>query len=107
VNVVQNANGGSVNGSGNIGIGAPVPGMCDCTKPVAKVEGPEQAAKPAVKPASAPAKHSAAVLGSAQPSGQLAFTGSDVSLPLTVGLLALVAGLGLTVLGRRRETQTI
>jgi len=106
VNLVQNANGGSVNGSGNIGIGAPVPGMCDCAKPVAKSDCPE-AAKPAVKPASAPAKHSAAVMSSAQPKGQLAFTGSDVSLPLTVGLLALVAGLGLTVLGRRRETQAI
>jgi len=106
VNLVQNANGGSVNGSGNIGIGAPVPGMCNCPKPVAKVECPEQAVKPAMKPAAAPAKH-AAVVSSAQPKGELAFTGSDVSLPLTVGLLALVAGLGLTVLGRRRETQAI
>ena len=49
----------------------------------------------------------AAVLSSAQPSGQLAFTGSDVSLPLTVGLLALTAGIGLTAAGRRRETQTV
>jgi hypothetical protein len=37
----------------------------------------------------------------AQPSGQLAFTGSDVSAPLTLGLLALGAGAGLTFLGRR------
>ena len=104
VTVYQNANGGDVNNSGNIGIGAPVPGSgAHCGCPAAK----PAAAKPAMKPASAPAKHSAAVVSSAQPSGQLAFTGSDVSLPLTVGLLALVAGLGLTVLGRRRETQAI
>jgi hypothetical protein len=107
VTVYQNANGGDVNNSGNIGIGAPVPGSganCGCP---AKPEAAKPAVKPAMHPASAPAKHSAAVLSSSQPSGQLAFTGSDVSLPLTVGLLALVAGLGLTVLGRRRETQAI
>jgi hypothetical protein len=107
VTVYQNANGGDVNNSGNIGIGAPVPGSganCGCP---AKPEAAKPAVKPAMHPASAPAKHSAAVLSSSQPSGQLAFTGSDVSLPLTVGLLALVAGLGLTVLGRRREIQTI
>ena len=104
VTVYQNANGGDVNNSGNIGVGAPVPGSCTCPEKAATAA---PAAKPAVKMASAPAKHSGAVLSSAQPSGQLAFTGSDVSLPLTVGLLALVAGLGLTVLGRRREIQTI
>jgi hypothetical protein len=106
VNLVQNANGGSVNGSGNIGIGAPVPGACQCPKPVAKSDCPKSAAPAAeVRSAMKPAARTA--LSSAQPSGQLAFTGSDVSLPLTVGLLALVAGLGLTVLGRRRETQTV
>jgi hypothetical protein len=40
-------------------------------------------------------------------SGQLAFTGSDIQVPATVGVLALAAGLGLTVLGRRRESQEI
>jgi hypothetical protein len=113
VNLVQNANGGSVSNSGNVGVGAPVPGVCECPKPVAKADCPEGATpaaevKAAVKPAAKPAAKSAArQLSSAQPSGQLAFTGSDVSLPLTVGLLALAAGIGLTAAGRRRETQTV
>jgi hypothetical protein len=40
-------------------------------------------------------------------SGQLAFTGSDVQVPATVGVLALAAGLGLTGLGRRRESREV
>jgi hypothetical protein len=102
----QEANGGSVNNSGNVGIGVPAPGSaspCVCHK---AEESPAPEVKPAVRPAS---RHMAAapVLSSAQPSGQLAFTGSDVSLPLTVGLVALAAGIGLTAAGRRRETQTV
>ena len=60
-----------------------------------------------MKPAaSAPAvKHTASpVLSSAQPCGQLAFTGSDISLPLTVGLHRPRRwAVGLTALGRRRQ----
>jgi hypothetical protein len=119
VTVNQSANGGNVNGSGNVGIGGrdqwP---WCDCDKdhrPVVKHEDcpkSHEEASPAVKPAVMPTakpmpQHSAPVSASAQPSGQLAFTGSDVSLPLTVGLLALAAGIGLTAAGRRRETRTV
>ena len=89
VTVIQNANGGNVTNSGNVGSGD---------------RGREHAgAKPhaAAPKHVAPHRAAAPVLSSAQPSGQLAFTGSDVSAPLTVGLLALGAGAGLTLLGRR------
>jgi hypothetical protein len=89
VTVIQNANGGAVTNSGNIGSGT-------------KEQGAAPAAPKAMAPHHAKAASSPAALSSAQPSsGQLAFTGSDVSLPLTVGLLALGAGAGLTLLGRR------
>jgi hypothetical protein len=130
VYVTQNANGGSVNGSGNVNIGdtRPAahhhdgvrPGHHDGVRPghheadCPKHENASPAVKPAAakpvaaKPAaSAPVAHKAPAVSSAQPSGQLAFTGSDVSLPLTVGLIALGLGVGLTALGRRRETQTV
>jgi hypothetical protein len=104
--VTQEANGGDVNGSGNVNIGHSrhADHEADCPKEH------EAEVKPAVKPAAAPARHhhsSAPVSSSAQPSGTLAFTGSDVSLPLTVGLIALGLGIGLTAAGRRRETQTV
>ena len=90
VTVIQNANGGNVTNSGNVGSGD---------------RGKEQAG---AKPYASAPKHyapqyraAAPALSSAQPSGQLAYTGSDVSAPLTVGLLALGAGAGLTLLGRR------
>jgi hypothetical protein len=87
VTVIQNANGGAVSNSGNIGSG---------TKEQAPPAAPKHMAPHHAASASAPS------LSSAQPSsGQLAFTGSDVSVPLTVGLLALGAGAGLTLLGRR------
>jgi len=101
VTVVQNANGGSVSNSGNIGgSNSDRPGKNDHAK--------KDHEKPAaVSPASAPAAKSAA-LSSAQPSsGQLAFTGADVSLALTLGLLALGLGGALTLAGRRRETGTV
>jgi hypothetical protein len=90
VTVIQNANGGNVTNSGNVGSGD---------------KGREYAG---AKPHANAPKHyapqyraAAPALSSAQPSGQLAYTGSDVSAPLTVGLLALGAGAGLTLLGRR------
>ena len=60
-----------------------------------------------------PVAHQAAVryatpvkaVSSAQPSSQLAYTGSDVSVPLAVGLLTLTAGMGLAFAARRREAQ--
>jgi LPXTG-motif cell wall-anchored protein len=55
----------------------------------------------------APAAHRAPASRTAQPSkGQLAHTGSDVSAPLTLGLLALGAGGALSLAGRRRENST-
>jgi hypothetical protein len=104
VTVVQNANGGNVSDSGNIGRSH--------NQAPAKCTPPREHAKPGVSPAAKPAASSpvsqkAPAASSAQPSGQLAFTGSDVSLPLTVGLIALGLGVGLAAAGRRRETQTV
>jgi hypothetical protein len=56
--------------------------------------------------AMAPAALKAPVSRTAQPKGELAFTGSDVSVPLTLGLVALGAGAALSLAGRRRETTT-
>ncbi|TFV85749.1 hypothetical protein [Blastococcus sp. CT_GayMR16] len=116
VTLVQEANGGDVNGSGNVNVGGngqwP---WCDCDKDGHQDAKPgdcpqkHEEARPAVKPVApaAPVAHQAPASAKAQPSGQLAYTGSDVSLPLTVGLLALGLGVGLTAAGRRRETQTV
>ena len=46
----------------------------------------------------------AALNTTAQPRGQLAFTGAETSVPLTLGLIALGAGGALTLAGRRRTT---
>jgi hypothetical protein len=69
---------------------------------------PAHHAKPAaMAPAAmAPAALKAPVSRTAQPKGELAFTGSDVSVPLTLGLVALGAGAALSLAGRRRETTT-
>jgi hypothetical protein len=105
LNITQNAT-SEING-GNQVIGSPAGGKEHDKKSVVCPE--EKAAPAAVKPvAMTKPVTKAPVLSSAQPSAQkLAFTGSDVSLPLTVGLLALTAGIGLTAAGRRRETQTV
>ena len=92
-----------MNGSGNVNVGGNGPGhaaQCGCHKHEAAKAAPAgreacRLRRTTVRPA----------LSSAQPSGQLAFTGSDVSVPLTVGLWPS-AGIGLTALGRRREIQT-
>jgi hypothetical protein len=114
VTVVQNANGGDVSDSGNVNVGGDGyghphadhhgdqpghhhDGDCPDDKPTVK---------PSVKPASAPT-YRAPVSPTAQPAGQLAYTGADVSLPLTVGLIALGAGFALTAAGRRRVTETV
>jgi hypothetical protein len=100
VTVIQNANGGDVSDSGNIGAR---PAKHDHAK-----ENAHMAKKEAVSPAAAPAAKHSAALSSAQPSsGQLAFTGADISLALTLGLLALGLGGAFTLAGRRRETGTV
>jgi hypothetical protein len=102
VKVVQNANGGDVHDSGNVSVGDKSKGHRGDKPDHAPGDRPEDkpSAKPSVKPASAPT-HRAPVSATAQPSGQLAYTGADVSLPLTVGLIALGAGFALTAAGRR------
>jgi hypothetical protein len=101
VSVLQNANGGNVSDSGNIG-GSHGQNPAGSTPPKKN----EMAA--AVSPAAAPGAKHAAALSSAQPSkGSLAFTGADVSLALTLGLLALGLGGAFTLAGRRRETGTV
>lgn len=135
VTVVQNANGGDVTDSGNVNVGGWKPGDkpgyqngdrpgyhsgdqdgdCPEDKPTVKPEekpAVKPAEKPAVKPAVTPAStptyyHAPGTSPTAQPAGQLAYTGADVSVPLTVGLLALGAGLALTAAGRRRATGTV
>jgi hypothetical protein len=59
---------------------------------------------PAKHHAAPAAHHRAAVHHAAQPKGQLAYTGAEVSFPLTLGLLALGAGGALTLAGRRRSS---
>jgi hypothetical protein len=102
VTVIQNANGGDVSDSGNIGSHGTTPASST----------PPKQENAAVSPASAPAAKAAAAksaaLSSSQPSkGSLAFTGADVSLALTLGLLALGLGGAFTLAGRRRETGTV
>jgi hypothetical protein len=117
VTVNQQANGGSVSNSGNVGVNAPVPGAAPAPAPAAKPAHHDHHAKPAhhdhhAKPAhhaakrhAAPAAHRAAVSPTAQGGkGQLAYTGAETSVPLTLGLLALGAGGALTLAGRRRSS---
>jgi hypothetical protein len=65
----------------------------------------EAPAAPVVMPAQAAPQHVAQV-SSSQPKA-LAFTGADVSLPLTLGLVALGLGTALSLAGRRRGRTTV
>jgi hypothetical protein len=99
-------------GSGNAVIGTLPHFVCNMGPAAAAPAAPAaHHAKPAGhKHHAHHAAHRAApkALSSAQPSkGQLAYTGSDVSAPLTLGLLALGAGGALSLAGRRRSTTTI
>ena len=99
-------------GSGNAVIGTLPSFVCNM--------GPAAAA-PAAAPAAqqgkpeghkplhaAPARSAPKAMSAAQPSkGQLASTGSDVSAPLTLGLLALGTGGALSLAGRRRQATTV
>jgi hypothetical protein len=101
VTVIQNANGGNVSDSGNVGDGKGRDGKDrhDGKKDDDK-DRPDY-----VAPDKAPAAPVYVPVSDKQPTGELAFTGADVSLPLTAGLLALGLGVGLTAAGRRRATQ--
>lgn len=100
VTVNQQANGGTAINSGNMGVNAPVPGLSPCTCPREREEHKAVAHK------AAPAKK-AVVLSAAQPTAVLATTGAEYGAPLTLGLIALGAGAGLTVAGRRRSSATV
>lgn len=72
--------------------------------------------KPAAVPAAAPVKKAASpvahpaaantttVSTTAQPKGELAYTGAETTAPLALGLIALGAGGALTLAGRRRSS---
>ncbi len=131
INIIAEANGGTVTCSNNAAAGnaaewvcklpaapapAPAPAPVAPVAPVAQkgdTDRPEYKAAPvAAKPALySPAPVKAApvkAMSSAQPTSQLASTGADVSVPLTVGLLALAAGTGLAFATRRRtEAQAV
>jgi LPXTG-motif cell wall-anchored protein len=102
--VSQEANGGDVNGSGNVSVGSGA--QCGCEKaapkPGATAGTPATPAAPAAVKAAATKKKST-VMSSAQPTGTLAKTGADTEAPLAAGLLALGAGAALTLAGRRRR----
>jgi hypothetical protein len=105
INIISQANGGSVSCSNNASAGNAGSAVCPVTN---NTTTPAKAAAPAAhKAAAAPAAKKAPVSANAQPSGTLAFTGAETSLPLTLGLLALGVGGALTLAGRRRETATV
>ncbi|TFV69355.1 hypothetical protein E4P40_22380 [Blastococcus sp. CT_GayMR20] len=109
INIISMANGGNVSCSNNAAAGNADNWVCKVDAPAAAAPAAAAAAKPAEhKPAVAPVRHAAphraAVSPTAQPKGQLAYTGAEVSFPLTLGLLALGAGGALTLAGRRRST---
>jgi hypothetical protein len=81
----------------------------DCHKPAHHAPKPTHAAPaPVVAPVvhAAPVQHVSPAATSGSPKA-LAYTGSDVSLPLTVGLVALGLGSALALAGRRREETTV
>ncbi|MGY1803162.1 hypothetical protein ACI78T_07760 [Blastococcus sp. SYSU D00922] len=108
VKVVQSADGGDVNNSGNVNVGDTYghphadhhkPGHhdadCACHKP---------AVAPAAPVHHRPAHRAAPVNAYAQPKGSLAYTGAETTAPLALGLIALGAGGALTLAGRRRSS---
>jgi hypothetical protein len=94
---------GDVSNSNNPWVGNS--GLPPGAKPGQRADDCPDKAPPAKKAAAAPAPRKA--VSSAQPKGELAYTGADSSLPLTLGLLALGAGGALTLAGRRRDTATV
>jgi hypothetical protein len=104
VTVIQNANGGDVSDSGNVGNDK---GRHDDKGDRPGKKDDQDKERPhAVTPEKAPAAPVSFVpVSDKQPTGELAFTGADVSLPLFAGLMALGLGVGLTAAGRRRATE--
>lgn len=115
INIISKATGSTVTCSANAAAGNTGHIVCQETvapaKPVVNKPASHKptASKPvkAMVPASHHKHHHATTMSSAQPSGELAFTGAETSLPLTLGLLALGAGGALTLAGRRRETAAV
>jgi hypothetical protein len=110
INIISQANGGSVSCSNNASAGNSGSAVCPVTNNSnsnSNSNKSAQAAAPAAHKAVAPAAKKSSASASAQPSGTLAFTGAETSLPLTLGLLALGVGGALTLAGRRRETTTV
>ena len=119
INIISKATGATVTCSGNASAGNS--GHIVCQETIAPVQKPGH--KPGHKPVQKPVEnkpatpvktlvpvshhHHTHALTSTQSSGELAFTGAETSLPLTLGLLALGAGGALTLAGRRRETTTV
>jgi hypothetical protein len=129
INIISQANGGDVKGSNDANAGnhgkpaehkpaehKPAehkPAMqpahhhaADC--PDHKAAAPAHQVKRAAPVAhrAAPVAHRAPKSTTAQPTGELAFTGAETTAPLTLGLIALGAGGALTLAGRRRSTAT-
>ncbi|MGY1803161.1 hypothetical protein ACI78T_07755 [Blastococcus sp. SYSU D00922] len=110
VTVHQSADGGDVNGSGNVNVGDSYGHPhADHHKPGAHhADCPEhKAAAPVAHHAkrAAPVHHRAAPVNTyAQPKGELAYTGAETTAPLALGLIALGAGGALTLAGRRRTS---
>jgi hypothetical protein len=106
VTVHQSADGGDVNGSGNVNVGDSYGHPhADHHKPGHEADCPEhKAAAPVAHHAkrAAPAHRAAPVSTYAQPKGELAYTGAETTAPLALGLIALGAGGALTLAGRRR-----
>ena len=107
VKLVQSADGGDVNNSGNVSVGEMHP------KPAGDHDkaGDYGHQKPAAAPhkaapvsRAAPVSHRAPMSTTAQPKGQLAYTGAETTAPLALGLIALGAGGALTLAGRRRSS---
>jgi hypothetical protein len=73
-------------------------------KPAGEKPAGEDEEEADVKPAK---YHAAPVNKTAQPKGELAYTGAETTAPLTLGLLALGAGGALTLAGRRRQTTSV
>jgi hypothetical protein len=112
INIISQAGGATVSCSGNASAGSPGSAVCpvtnkNSTTPAKAAPAAHKAAAPAAHKAAAPVAKKAPASAKAQPSGTLAFTGAETSLPLTLGLLALGVGGALTLAGRRRETATV
>ncbi|TFV63598.1 UNVERIFIED_ORG: hypothetical protein E4P37_14610 [Bacillus sp. AZ43] len=104
-----NVDSGDICGSSNASIGGAAYHCDEYGHPHADHHRDHKAAAPAAHTKkAAPTYHRAPMNTSAQPKGQLAYTGAETTAPLTLGLLALGAGGALTLAGRRKtSTQAV